>query len=219
MKRNKVARMLAAALSTVMVFSLAACSGNQEKDTEKENSEQNETEESKDDSENNSNSEITELSFYSGWGSSTLDDAQWFTDILAEELGIKLEVALGNGDKSVFSTLLASGELTDVTGLRGNTPYTSAANGDMLLNLDDYKDQLPNIFNNSILEPSLNRTRALTEDGGLYGLPLLTGEQSGVYITPKINWSTYYQLGCPEVETEDDFLNVLKQMQEPMSFS
>lgn len=92
-----------------------------------------------------------------------------------------MNAILGCGDESIMQTLLASGELTDICTLRTDTIYTDAATGNMLLNLEDYKDKLPNLFEDPRYEAALNRTRSLTEDGGVWRASCSRGSDRHLY--------------------------------------
>ncbi len=163
--------------------------------------------------ENNSESkETTTLTFYSMFAGSNLDDAEWFRKLIREKFNIELDVAAGNGDDSVIQAFLASGELTDITAFRDAQSYQAAAQGGMLINLDDYKDKLPNLYENPDYEAAIAHTRDLY--GGLYAMPTQIGENGGLFAVPQMRWDLYQQLGRPKIETPEDLLTVLKQMQE-----
>jgi len=213
--RKKLLSLLLAGIMTAGM--LTGCGETAEKLSEAESK----TEESSKNAEMNKESnsaveeekEIVSLSFYSGFSGSQLDDADWFCNILRDEVGVEFEVAAGNADESVMLALLASGELTDIVGIRGPEKYVPAVEGDMLINLEDYKDQLPNIFGNERLAPALQNVKNKYEFDGIYGIPTRIGEQQGLSYEPELRWDLYEELGCPEMETPEDFMNVLAEMQ------
>ena len=50
--------------------------------------------------------------------------------------------------------------------------------------------------------------------GGVYGLPCGTGDKGGFVAVPDFRWDVYKEVGYPEINTMDDLLETLKQMQD-----
>jgi len=149
---------------------------------------------------------------------SGLYEKLWWTDYLEEKVGVKLNV-LSNNDVDI-STYLAADNLPDATFFTNSIENMQiAANGGFLINFDDYKDSLPNMFN-TINETALQFQR--DSYGALYFLPgAASTYESNAGSTEygmRINipyFNEYIEAnGYPELKTLDDFIPVLKWMQE-----
>lgn len=203
MKRNMMKRIAALMLAIAMVLSLSACSsGKSEGQQEETATAVQETKEK----------ELVPISFYSTIAMESIDGFPWIKDFLAEEFGIKIEEKINTGDGNTMSALLASGELPDLVCFNDLSDIQAAVDGGMLLNLDDYKDQLPSIFGTEDYEIALNWKREL--NNGLYVVPVEIGEGYGVNPDPQLRWDLYEKLGTPVIEDYDQLLEVLQDMVE-----
>ncbi len=133
--------------------------------------------------------------------------------------GIKLEIWAFSDEKT--NAILASGDLPDIM-------YIPEVNRDvmieagMLLNLDDYLDQMPNAVAYEPLATALNYVRAYKSagTGSVYGLPTTVGDNStkAAYADSternavKINWEIYEEIGAPEITDVWSLLDVMEQM-------
>lgn len=144
------------------------------------------------------------------FGNVGIESFPWFDKFCQEKFGIKWET-IPSGD-GVLDAMLASGELPDMTYFISYPNFEAAALSGQLLNLDDYQDLLPEAFGNDAYSISHARTRDMV--GGVYGLPTSVGMLSGFNREAKIRWDIYEDIGYPEVNNMDDYLNVLKQMQD-----
>lgn len=138
-----------------------------------------------------------------------------------QENGFNVEVWAYSEEKT--NAILASGDLPDIM-------YVPKANLDvmieagMLLNLDDYMDQLPNVTSNEDMDVALNyiRTYNSAGTGSLYCLPLQVGDMITLYGTNdqternalKLLWEQYEAIGSPEITSYDDILDVMEEMLE-----
>lgn len=136
-------------------------------------------------------------------------------------LGFEVDVWAYSDEKT--NAILASGDLPDVM-------YVSAANldtmiqGGMLLNLDDYLDQMPNLKAFTEIEPALNYIREYrsADTGSVYALPLSVGDFSTKYAIAdsternalKILWDVYEDIGSPEINDTGDLIDIMEQMME-----
>lgn len=208
MRRKLLSVLLAGALTISLLTGCGDDSANNDgkgtENVDKQTEESNKQDKSK---------EIVELTWFNGWANGSVDEVGFFNERLAEEVGIKFKQALGCGDYTVFDSLLAAGELTDIVTCSNDAQLKTATEAGVLINLEDYKEQLPNIFENELYTSTNKRASSVT-DGGMYGAATDTGTYRGLMYTPKIQWEVYYELGCPEIETWDDLLTVLKDMQE-----
>ncbi|MBQ7840065.1 MAG: extracellular solute-binding protein [Lachnospiraceae bacterium] len=143
----------------------------------------------------------------------------WWADILREEVGVELEI-LPSGNEGVqkLQALMASGELPDIVVFNDNKLVENAVAGKMLLAYDDYKDLLPNLYENA--ENSLNYYADNVSDGQGKAYSVGTRILNNLPTKGSMNWGPYLrydlykQIGSPEIKTSEDYLDVLKQMHE-----
>jgi putative aldouronate transport system substrate-binding protein len=117
-----------------------------------------------------------------------------------------------------FNVMLTSGDLPDVLFVWERQLDTLEKAG-LLLNWDDYKDKLPNIYaphmENAI---RFNRDMNSNGTGNLYALStgitndtLKTGNDN---YGPYLRWDLYKELGMPVLNEFEDYLPLLKRMQD-----
>lgn len=135
-------------------------------------------------------------------------------DILADR-GVALEVWAYSDEKT--NAILASGELPDLMYVtRDNLDIMIEAG--MILNLEDYLDQMPHITEKEELQTAMNYAREFESDGTgiLYGMPTVVGGKSLTYGITKnmtvVNWKYYYGIGCPEIKDQWQLLDVMEEM-------
>lgn len=136
--------------------------------------------------------------------------------LLEEQLGIKLDFQYYDTDQ--YALLMAGGELPDIMTCGPDYISTVLTNG-WALNLNDYMDQMPNL-SSEIYEASNELSRILLggEEKGLYFLPPGIGPESGgcddgTSWGIRVRWDLYKELGMPEINNMDDFIQVIKDMQ------
>ena len=201
--KRKIKRIIALALSVLMMLSLAACQGKETEEKSVGDAASSEVD-SKMDVE-----DVTELSWYVLDNSGDASSAPWFFDYINEKFGVKVEIC-NNAGEDVMPAYLASGELPDIV-LFGDKEYVkAAADGGMLVNFDDYKDLMPNIFGNEDLAAGLDFMR--NDMNGQYAIPYYVGPAKTLESDPVIRWDVYKDQGYPEVTDYDQLLEVLKQM-------
>ena len=93
---------------------------------------------------------------------------------------------------------------------------SNAIKGNLLANWDQYKDKLPNVYNNDVYMKALQYCHDTYggSDKGVYALQSQVGSNENLNICPNIRWDLYVKLGKPKISTLEDYLTVLKQMQE-----
>jgi len=194
-------RILALILCLLMVMSFVACKSGKADESEKSASST-----TSDTTENKGTGELTKLTAFGGVG---IESYPAFDKFCQEKFGIKWESVM-NGD-GVMDAFLASGELPDMTFITTYEDFVAAAKGGMLLDLDQYKDLLPNVFGEEAYKAGMEK---ICEQGGgpLYGLPINVGPQVGLVVDPQIRWDVYEELGCPKVPDFDAYLDLLKDM-------
>lgn len=142
-------------------------------------------------------------------------------DVLAKR-GLEMEVWAYSDEKT--NAILASGELPDIMYVNYDNMKTMIEGG-LILNLEEYLNQMPHIAENDTIQTALNYTRMYksADTGEVYGIPTLIGVQEEAEDTGrnavKVNWDAYYAAGCPEIKSIDDLIPAMKKMLEAMPVS
>lgn len=144
--------------------------------------------------------------------------AGWWCDILAQQCGAKLEMMpAGDQGEQKLQALMASGELPDLVIFKDKKQVEDAVRANLLLCLDDHLDKLPNATLNAPTAMQYYRDSASAGTGKLYSIPTSvgpTGISGELNWSPNLRWDLYKKLGNPDIKTVDDYLTVLKQMQQ-----
>lgn len=148
-----------------------------------------------------------ESGIWQGWGAQKLyDDLKM--KINFDPTGAEVETKL--------QQYLVSGSLPDIIGLRGLEQAQLVMDADMLLPLDEYKDRLPNIFENEIYANAVDYTQERTSNGTghMYIMPTAIGPTGyNVYNwVPLLQWDAYKNAGMPDPETLEDYLDIVEDM-------
>jgi putative aldouronate transport system substrate-binding protein len=217
-KRNVVQRILVLALSFVMLFTLAACNvptndsqSNAADPTAVPTPGSVSTEEPAD------AQKIEKVTLYPGNSATPSGLVEGYKAKIFAERGLEVEVWAFSDERT--NAILASGDLPDVMYI----DYERLVNmieGGLVLDLEPYLDQIPSIVKNPDIQTALNYTRQFwsADTGKIYGLPteigiIKEGEDTARNAV-KVNWPVYYDLGCPEVESFDDLIPLMKKMME-----
>ncbi|MGB4658146.1 MAG: extracellular solute-binding protein [Mobilitalea sp.] len=165
--------------------------------------------------------EVVQLDVFSASTASTtaagVYDNTWWGKILQEQAGVSLNI-LPTGDQAQekLQALMASGELPDIIIFSSTKDVQSAIRGNMLLNLDDYLDKLPNVEKNASIALQYSRDNNSNDTGKAYAVTNAIGPADiGTEPSwgPYLRWDLYQQIGAPEINTWDDYLSVLQKMQ------
>lgn len=135
--------------------------------------------------------------------------------------GFNLEVWAYSDEKT--NAILASGDLPDVMVIPVKN-VDDMIEGGMLLNLDDYLDQMPHVQSYEGLDTALNYVREYrsADTGSVYVMPLSVGDNAAHYQANdsternalKLNWAAYQAAGSPEITDMESLLDVTEQMLE-----
>lgn len=142
----------------------------------------------------------------------------WFADILREKVGVNLELlpAGDQGDQKL-QALMAGGELPDIVVFKTKRQVEDAVRAGMLENLDEHLDKLPNVSKNASVALQYYRDAVSNGSGKAYALPNKIGPSevgANINYGPVIRWDLYKKLGMPQIKELEDYLPVLKQMQD-----
>ena len=143
----------------------------------------------------------------------------WFAKTVKDKFNMDLNIiapnVAGNGD-TLFQTRTAAGNLGDLIIVNTGEQLNDLVEAGLLYNLDDYYKNMDNVQNYDMATKEINKDFDAT-----YAIPTGVSDQSpdtpsegldlnyGAYI----RWDLYKQLGYPEVNTLEDLLPVMKDMQ------
>lgn len=135
------------------------------------------------------------------------------------ENGFALEVWAYSDEKT--NAILASGDLPDIMYVHRDNLDVMIEAG-MLLKLDDYLDQMPNVKSANSIDTALNYVREFRSagTGDIYGLPLSVGDNqtrdalsdSTERYALKLRWDVYEEIGAPEIKDIWGLIDVMEQM-------
>lgn len=159
------------------------------------------------------------LTVYSQTANYSGEQAGWFAKILLDKFNVKVNIV--NDADGVFVTRMESGNLGDII-IFGNDSgdYTEAIDKGMLFDWNE--DDLLSEYGPYIKE---NMAKALEKNAGIspdkttvygYGYSVATdaNDHQSFFYHPDIRWDLYKQLEYPEVNTLEDYIDILAQMKE-----
>lgn len=137
---------------------------------------------------------------------------------IEEKLNIKIEFTYYDTDQ--YSVMLTDGTLPDIMLSKYEYLQNVMASG-LALNIAPYIDEyMPNL-RSSLYATSLEVQQALfpTEDNGIYFICPAVGVWNakggdGQYRGYIVRWDYYKEIGCPEINNDDDYLDALLKMYE-----
>lgn len=142
----------------------------------------------------------------------------WWADVLKEKAGVKLDI-MPSGDQGAqkLQALMASGELPDIVVFKDPKQLEDAVKANLLVNLDEHMDKLPNVAEYAATALQFYRDTVSNGTGNAYAVPSSVGpaeESNELNYGPYLRWDLYKRLGMPELNAMEDYLPLLKQMQE-----
>lgn len=216
-------RILAILLASLMTASLASCASSDSSSSETDSSKAEDSsvaDSSKEESSSKEDvGEVVTLKMLSMPSNTSGLVEGWSADIVKEKVGVEIEL-LPSGDQGEqkLQALMASGELPDLVVFKDTKQVANAVAGDMLLAYDDYKDIVPNIYKNG--EQSLQYYSDNVSEGKNKAYSVGNSIQTQLETKGELNWGPYLrydlykEVGSPEIKTIEDYLPVLKQMQD-----
>lgn len=146
----------------------------------------------------------------------------WFGEVVKKKFNMELNIISPNitkGGDTLFDVRAAAGNLGDLIICKGvNGQLQDLVNAGLIYNMEDAL-QDKNIMRYREAIENLNSS---VEQEGIYAIPSqvsangpnVPSEGIEPVYGPYIRWDLYKELGYPEVDTIEDLLPVLKQMQE-----
>lgn len=220
--KKRMRRVCALLMAASMVLSAAGCgSTGGGQSTQEEGSAQQSADAGESESGNTGSDELVTITLYPEAGNiSSGVIGGWKGEYFAS-LGFQVEVWAYSDEKT--NAILASGDLPDIMYVSPDNLDTMIE-ADMLLNLDDYLDDMPHLQESEALDVALNYVREYKSagTGSIYGLPLSVGKQASreavVDSTDrravKLKWDVYEQIGAPEINDYWELIDVMEQMVE-----
>ncbi len=150
----------------------------------------------------------------------------WFGKILKDKFNMEHNIIATNleGGDSKLATMMASGDLGDLV-IFGDSAVETIKNAvDAGLIMDWQQDGLLEQYGPTFLQnfpEALEYNKAMFGDGEhIYGIGYNVSyddegpnEGTDMIWGPYLRWDLYQQLGCPKIDTLEDLLPVLQQMQ------
>ncbi len=210
---------MALGLGLVMALSVVACGGGTDEKGQADGSGQGSG--MAEEGEAGADREPITLTFgvpYSDYGNGIHTDKNLFLQRLKEVTGVELEFVIYDADS--YALMCAGGDLTDIILLTTNTPGSVealiASGG--ILPLDDLLDEYGQHIKANIPD-ALEAVRDKENGDKIYGLPTNVSDAGSIPrrnadIGFRARYDIYKQIGSPEIRSQDDFLNVLKAMQD-----
>ncbi|MBP1990535.1 extracellular solute-binding protein [Paenibacillus eucommiae] len=142
----------------------------------------------------------------------------WWADILKEKVGVQFEM-IPTGDQAglKLQALMAGGELPDIVRFFSQKQFVDAVDAGLLVNLDEHMDKLPNVAKYAQAGLKYYRDAFSNGTGNAYLVPSFIGPYplgNDLNNSPYIRWDLYKQLGMPVLEKFEDYLPLLKKMQD-----
>lgn len=146
----------------------------------------------------------------------------WFAKIVKDKFNMELNIIAPNvtGGETLFDTRAAAGNLGDliISGTEGGR-FKNMVNTGLLMDMTELlegKDILKNY------ETAIIKANAHAQQKGIYAVPSEISVQSpeastdGVdpLVAPYVRWDAYQAAGYPEMKTLEEWIPVMKQLQE-----
>lgn len=147
----------------------------------------------------------------------------WFAKIVKDKFNMELNIIAPNvagGGDTLFQTRSANGNLGDLILTNANKGrLQDLVTAGLVLDMTDYMKDASYL---NEYPDAIAKCNSLVSEDGIYAIPssvsLLTADQPGEVTDPTcalcLRWDIYQQIGAPEIDTFEDLLPVLQQMQE-----
>ena len=141
----------------------------------------------------------------------------WFADVVKEKFDINLVFKSAND--MAFAAYIENGDLGDIIIFSNENDYATVRDAGLLLNWE-YADCLTEYapYINEHYSDALLKNRSLNEDGQIYGIngniSLDTDNHNDFTSTCYLRWDLYAELGYPQIDTLEDFEDVIEDITE-----
>ena len=151
------------------------------------------------------------------------DSKEGWPNEVVQKLEDKFNVTLSlkTYDNESLNLDLSGGNTTDIVQVN-DANIEGVVKGKHAVNLEDYKDIAPNIFSENMnFRNELMKTYKSNGDGVQYFVtPRVTFDGAEANYGTVLNngyivrWDLYKEIGCPEINNDDDYIDALKKMKE-----
>ena len=151
------------------------------------------------------------------------DTKEGWPNEVVQKLEDKFNVTLSlkTYDNESLNLDLSGGNTTDIVQVN-DANIEGVVKGKHAVNLEDYKDIAPNIFSENMnFRNELMKTYKSNGDGVQYFVtPRVTFDGAEANYGTVLNngyivrWDLYKEIGCPEINNDDDYIDALKKMKE-----
>lgn len=143
----------------------------------------------------------------------------WFAKLVQDKFNMKLNVIAPNvagGGETLFNTRSAAGDLGDLVVLGSYQHLTEALKGGLLLDSSSYYKNMTNASRYDVAVKKAN-----TGNKGTFAFPTSvsklkptqSSESTEPTFGPYLRWDLYEQAGFPKIDTLEDLIPVLQEMQ------
>lgn len=139
----------------------------------------------------------------------------WGAALLYEDTGLVLESLSADGQKGEELKLrLSSGTVPDIIGFSDREQAQLYIDAGMLLPLNEYREQLPALFEGEAYQAALEWSVAACGGEDLLLAPLSVGKvgEREYHSMPMLLKSAWERAGGPRVSTLEDYIEVIKQL-------
>lgn len=147
----------------------------------------------------------------------------WFGKILKDTMNIKLNIIAPqvSGDaNSLYQTRTASGNLGDIV-ILDNADMQDCVDSGLIMDIGDFIYDYEHLAEYQEQIDKFNQSMSGVETGSIYAIPCNMNNNGPTafnaettFSAPRVPWDYYSELGCPELKTTDDLLNMLVDMLE-----
>lgn len=160
--------------------------------------------------------ETVTLDVYSQLANYSGEQIGWFGKVMLDKFNVKLNII--NDVDGTFATRMESGDLGDIVVFGSDSDdYLQAANAGMLFDwedegiLDDYGPYIK-----EHMGQALEKNRSIS--GKVYGfghdVSPSADDHAAFFYYPDMRFDLYQQIGAPEINTLEDYIDVFARMQE-----
>lgn len=158
-----------------------------------------------------------------GINMSSSDTKEGWPNEVVQKLEDKFNVTLSlkTYDNESLNLDLSGGNTTDIVQVN-DANIEGVVKGKHAVNLEDYKDIAPNIFSDNMnFRNELMKTyKSNGDDVQYFVTPRVTFDGAEANYGTVLNngyivrWDLYKEIGCPEINNDDDYIEALKKMKE-----
>lgn len=147
----------------------------------------------------------------------------WFAKVVKDKFNMELNIIAPNvagGGDTLFQTRSTAGDLGDLVIVgTDNGKFKNMVTAGLLTDMTDLLKE-KDVYKN--YKEAITNANEMTGQEGVWGIPSEISNQSpevstdGIepLVSPYVRWDAYVEAGSPEIKTLDDFIPVMKAMQE-----